>query len=334
MTGAAVEQATATMEGKFPSLCRLCSIPMAGVNEWREHAKSELHVYNLRLSIAEGEYVVSPPASPTGRVAVEADNDLHHVNEMDEIDAEPSEMPGFDPAQCLFCGARNGTFNDNLRHMSKEHSFAVPYQDRLLVEPETLVRYLHLVVYGYGECILCATRRNTVGGIQHHMMAKGHCRFNVASDILDFYDVPLQEWQAAGELLRLPSGKLIGHRAGSTGSALPRRGRCLRESRGTESRRLPRASPSHASDLIALEDNSTAAASHPQLSRLSRGDQQSLAHLPDHELQSLLATSARHLNRWKREEKDAQLKLERAGNITLTGHFRMDTSKRYRGPWG
>lgn len=293
-------------------------------------------VYNLRARIAEPGTVVLSLVSSSGRVAVEIECDSYHDDKINKDDSELSDnmKSEFDPAQCLFCGARNGTFNDNLAHMSKEHSFTIPYQDCLLVEPEPLVGYLHLVVYGYGECILCATRRNTVEGIQHHMMAKGHCRFNVASDITDFYDLPVQEFQAAGELLRLPSGKLIGHRAASTGRNFLRRGRSFGESRHLESTTSLPAIPPHRSELILPDDNNVMEASRTQLSRLSRGDQQSLSHLSDHELQSLLARSARHLNQLKREEKDAQLKLETAGNTTLTGHFRMDTSKRFRGPWG
>ncbi|KAL7805624.1 C2H2 type zinc-finger domain-containing protein [Trichoderma gracile] len=325
---------TAIKGGTSPSFCRLCNIPLVGVNEWRQHAKSDSHIYNLRVRIAEPGTVVSPLASSMGGAAVEAKGESHHDDNIDNTVSELSEFPTFDAAQCLFCGARNGTFDNNLAHMSKKHSFAIPHQDSLIVEPDVLLEHLHLVVYGYGECILCATRRSTVQGIQHHMMAKGHCRFNVALDIAEFYDVPVQEFQAAGELLRLTSGKLIGRREIPTGGAILSWKRSSRESRRLDSITSSPSTLSRFSEVILKEDDNIAATSHTQLSRLSRGDQQNLAHLCNHELRSLLATSTRNINHLKRKEKETELKLEMAGNTTLTGHFRMDTSKRFRGPWG
>ena len=197
------------------------------------------------MKIAEPGTIVLPLLSSNGRVAVEAEGDTPHDGDNDDVIPKPSEMPEIDPARCLFCGARNGTFESNLAHMSKEHSFVIPYQDYLEVEPETLVEYLQVAIYGYGECILCATRRNTVEGIQHHMMAKGHCRLNFASNVTDLYNIPEKKFQAAGELLRLPSGRLTGPRGSSTGGTLRMRGRSLGESRRMEPIRSPLRTPSH-----------------------------------------------------------------------------------------
>lgn len=294
------------------------------------------------MRVAEPGAVVPRPSSSSSlkastleslEKAVDAASKNYLNDESDNIDTELSLEPEFDPGQCLFCGAENDSFKDNLAHMSKEHSFSIPHEADLIVELNTLIGYFHLVIYGYGECILCATRRSSVEGIQHHMIAKGHCRFNVTSDIAEFYNISTLEYHVDEELLRLPSGKLLSHRTRASGSAAPR------VARQSGERRLEAAASqlmirTHPSDLVPIQDNNTTSPSHTQVSRLTRGDQQSLAHLPDHEVRSLLATSARHIDQLRREEKDAQLKLDTAGNTTLTGHFRMDTSKRFRGPWG
>ncbi|KAL7904424.1 C2H2 type zinc-finger domain-containing protein [Trichoderma velutinum] len=330
------------MEDKSPSFCRLCNIALASPNDWRQHAKSDWHVYNLRVRIAEPGTVVPRPSSPSSskassslspQKAVEAMSSNYVDDESDNIDTELSLEPQFNPGQCLFCGAENDTFMDNLAHMSKEHSFAIPHEADLIVEPDTLIGYLYLIIYKYRECILCATRRSSVEGIQHHMMAKGHCRFNVTSDTADFYNIPTLKYHVDEELLRLPSGKLLNHRTRASGSTAPKVARQPGERRIDATASQPM-TPTHPSDLVPIPDNNNTAPSHTQISRLTRGDQQSLAHLPDHEVRSLLATSARHIDQLRREEKDAQLKLDTAGNTTLTGHFRMDTSKRFRGPWG
>ncbi|KAH6611077.1 Zinc finger protein [Trichoderma cornu-damae] len=323
------------MEGKSPSFCRLCDVALASPDAWRQHAKSDWHVYNLRMRVAEPGAVITPPsASPNTEPVVDAESDARFHDESDDGDAALSVEPEFNPDQCLFCGAENGTFGDNLAHMSKAHSFAIPHRERLTVDLETLVAYLHLVIYGYGECILCAARRSTVEGIQHHMVAKGHCRFNVASDIGELYEIPELEYQADEESLRLPSGKLLSRRTQATLPAASWRTARQSAERRREPTALPPATSAHGSELVPAQDNDTTAPSRTQLSRLSRGDQQSLAHLPDHQVRSLLAASARHIEQSRREEKQAQLKLAEAGNITLTAHFRQDTSKRFRGPWG
>ncbi|KAL7923795.1 C2H2 type zinc-finger domain-containing protein [Trichoderma austrokoningii] len=338
------------MEDKSPSLCRLCDVKFDSPSEWRQHAKSDLHVYNLRLKIAEPGAVILPPSAsqstertPSSRAkqALEAEDDAELTDESDadeDVDngMELSAEPDFNSGQCLFCSEKNEGFGDNLDHMSKAHSFTIPQPAYLIVEPETLVGYLHLVIHGYGECILCAARRNTVEGIQHHMTAKGHCRFNIASDLAEFYEVPSLGYQAGEESLRLPSGRLLSHRTGPTRSVLARIARQSAERRLEGSTTSALATRSSESELVPTQndDNPLPAASSTQLSQLSRGDQQSLAHLPDHEVRSLLATGAKAIEQSRREEQQSQLGLGQAGNTTLTGHFRMDTSKRFRGPWG
>ncbi|KAL7940642.1 C2H2 type zinc-finger domain-containing protein [Trichoderma barbatum] len=322
------------MEDKSPTFCRLCNIALASSNDWRQHAKSDWHVYNLRVRVAEPGTVVSPPSeSSSPRRVVDAVIKTHLDDETAAADTELSAEPEFSPEQCLFCGAENDTFNDNLAHMSKEHSFAIPHEDDLIIEPETLIGYLHLVIYGYGECIMCAVSRDTVEGIQHHMTAKGHCRFNINSDVAEFYNIARPEYYVNERILRLPSGKLLGHRTRASGSAAPKAARHSVERR-IEPTTLQLATPTRFSELVSTQDYNTAPPPHTRLSQLTRGDQQSLAHLPNHEVRSLLATSARHNDQFRREEKHTQLKLGTAGNTTLTGHFRMDTSKRFRGPWG
>lgn len=78
--------------------------------------------------------------------------------------------------------------------MQTSHGLFVPYKEHLLVDLETLFRYLHLVIYAYRECIHCGTSRATVQAVQQHMMGKGHCKFDVSegSEFADFYDFSRQ----------------------------------------------------------------------------------------------------------------------------------------------
>lgn len=114
-----------------------------------------------------------------------------------EPKTEPTE-PGFIPTQCLFCNAASPEFGSNLSHMSRSHSLFIPAAIdngslALAVDLETLVRYMHLVVHTYHECLFCHTQRQTAYAVQQHMTGKGHCRVDLedgGSEFRDFYERP------------------------------------------------------------------------------------------------------------------------------------------------
>ncbi|KAI0151749.1 C2H2 type zinc-finger-domain-containing protein [Xylariaceae sp. FL1272] len=103
----------------------------------------------------------------------------------------PMDSQPFTPGHCLFCPALSPTFNDSVLHMQKSHNLFIPHQRHLIVDLETLFRYLHLLIFEYRECIHCGTERTTVQAVQQHMTGKGHCTFDVVrtdSEYADFYD--------------------------------------------------------------------------------------------------------------------------------------------------
>ncbi|KAL2877455.1 hypothetical protein SGCOL_007198 [Colletotrichum sp. CLE4] len=131
--------------------------------------------------------------------------------------------------------------------MQKSHGLFIPHRQHLVVDLETLFKYLHLVIFDYRECLHCGTERTTVQAVQQHMIGKGHCRFDPAeqdSEFTDFYDFTLSEaeykeesaddfesgeeecdaqnvpaspsrqpLQGDEDFLRLPSGKIISKRS-------------------------------------------------------------------------------------------------------------------------
>ncbi|KAK8113357.1 hypothetical protein PG984_013883 [Apiospora sp. TS-2023a] len=105
-------------------------------------------------------------------------------------DSLHAAMRPFTPGQCLFCPNSSPSFSDSVTHMQKSHGLFIPYQESLIVDLETLFKYLHLVISEYRECIQCGTTRSTVQAVQQHMTGKGHCRFDVSEDseFAEFYD--------------------------------------------------------------------------------------------------------------------------------------------------
>lgn len=116
----------------------------------------------------------------------------------------------FVPEACLFCPQISPDFNINLKHMQKSHGLFIPTSIdddalHLAVDMETLVGYMHLVIFGYHECLFCGTQRADGSAARQHMMGKGHCRIDLAdseSEWRDFYesDVGLEsEDESVGE---------------------------------------------------------------------------------------------------------------------------------------
>ncbi|KAI1123837.1 C2H2 type zinc-finger-domain-containing protein [Nemania abortiva] len=112
-------------------------------------------------------------------------------------------MQPFRPGQCLFCPTPSPNFNDSVIHMQKSHGLFIPHQKHLVVDLETLFKYLHLVIFGYRECIQCGTERATVQAVQQHMTGKGHCKFDVSepdSEFAEFYDFSEPEDDAESDI--------------------------------------------------------------------------------------------------------------------------------------
>ncbi|PNP76622.1 hypothetical protein FNYG_10041 [Fusarium nygamai] len=158
------------------------------------------------------------------------------------INDAASAPQSFTPGQCLFCPSVYPTLAESIIHMQTSHGLFVPYKQYLLVDLETLFRYLHLVIFEYRECIHCGTSRTTVQAVQQHMMGKGHCKFDVSegSEFADFYDFSRQDLdteddglseddedelegaetkpdlktlQVDRDSIRLPSGRLISRKS-------------------------------------------------------------------------------------------------------------------------
>lgn len=161
-----------------------------------------------------------PPSARKTRDDFE-DDDPESESDVEEDDSEEDQelvATEFVPGHCLFCTKDSSTLDECMKHMSSAHGFNIPFQEFLAVDLETLVSYLHFVINTYRECICCGTRRSTVEGIQHHMLAKGHCRFDITPETEEFYKIPEYDdalgdrKQDAGDPVRLPSGRVISHR--------------------------------------------------------------------------------------------------------------------------
>ncbi|KIE00277.1 hypothetical protein MAJ_03934, partial [Metarhizium majus ARSEF 297] len=325
-TGVVVDQLPLTV-AQAPSLCRLCNVQLLGLQTWRAHVKSDGHVYKLRIKVAQPGCATSPPppsgekrAAPphtrkTHEPKVSVGQDQNADSDSDTEDEPP--VPEFHPGQCLFCAQESAALGDNMAHMAAAHGFSVPFRDRLAVGLETVVRHLHFVIYRHRECICCGARRTTASGAQHHMLAKGHCRFDVSPDTGALYEMP-QRGNAVAERahrdasvpVRLPSGKLICRR-GSLDAHEPR----------AASRLL--STPGRALDLVASRSEmcpNTTASLAVARRRGGSGNGQVVSSIAA-QLSRLRVAGDRAR---RRVEERKRGRLERANNTILFKHYRLD----------
>jgi pre-60S factor REI1 len=283
----------------------------------------------------------------------------------------PLETQVFVAERCLFCNKSSMTFESNLLHMQTLHGLFIPDKGHLIVDLETLIEYLHLVIHGYNECIYCGTQRGSPQAAQQHMMGKGHCRIDIAdqgSEFADFYDFSEAEdedqddseveirnglksdkktvgqaIQPDDNSLRLSSGKIISKSSASQ----PHTQRKARSHSANIQSHIEDGSSALESDqpssplspsrgvgrggLALTRSEKRDNAFATQLSRLSANDRNSLAHLPTAEQRTILTTQQKQAEKSRRAERRYQSRVEGLGNKTLMKHFVPDTPGRSNG---
>ncbi|KAM0425064.1 hypothetical protein ACHAPT_009623 [Fusarium lateritium] len=307
--------------------CSTCQVSFETLQEQRQHAKSESHIENLRRKVADlgiGTFPSSDsyqPSSSSNRP--QTPDDKSESDSGNEHEVNEDGMPEFEPENCIFCSHRAADINDNLAHMKTTHSLTIPYQSNLVVEPATLIWYLHFVIFGYHECILCGTRRRTVEGVQQHMLDKGHCRFEMSDEMMEFYDVEglnshsTQDFVRPDEdSMRLPSGKILSHRSQTASSSRPR------INQSTSSDQEPAAIPGVAPSDALTNRGRKETAMATQLSRLSVKDQRSLIHLTAPQQRSLLAQRKKEIETARRAERRVRIRMDRHSNKATVEHGR------------
>ncbi|GKT45345.1 core trichothecene cluster (CTC) protein 15 [Colletotrichum spaethianum] len=356
--------------------CGACAVHFDNAETRRAHSKSQWHVTNLKRRIAELDPLTAdqhaalskPPTAPVdGSTAEsESENSSSSVSDAEISDADPDD--DFVPEKCLFCNATSGSFDGNVAHMGKAHGMFIPGQEKLIVDLETLVRYLHLVVFGYQECLQCGTQRRTASAVQQHMLGKGHCKFDITaedSEFKDFYEdltedgdgetqVQEDDMKKAisdaveeGGSIRLPSGKTLSHRstpapsrqrakaktaADSGSDNLLTAGPNFDESDASFRLTAPSASGKQQVDTKALtRSEKRDAVFETQLSRLSLNDRAALAHLPSAEQRNVLLTQKKQLDKAEKAVRRLQTRLEMKANKTGQGNFVNDVPGRQNG---
>jgi pre-60S factor REI1 len=268
------------------------------------------------------------------------------TNNIDEnediINSPPTPIDHeFEESQCLFCDQSSSDLEQSLVHMSKAHGLHI-VTTNLLVDVGSLLAYFHLVISCYHECLYCGTQRNTTEAVQQHMVAKGHCKYDLTArdaEFRDFYDFSSSEMDEA-----LHRDLIATRLSNSAQFAAHGRSKKLRSSKRSDIHDTGIAaspwgptpssptSPTHKSqsDTDASPDDSQMESGlpvhlskraqkqtythHNQLAQLRADDRRILVHLPVSQQRALLATHHKQMEKAKRSEQLQRGNLESAGN--------------------
>ncbi|KAF5004879.1 hypothetical protein FDECE_8661 [Fusarium decemcellulare] len=309
--------------------CHICDLSFKTAEEKRQHAKSEWHVYKIRCRVAEPGTTITPPDNgsrpSTRRSKQEWESTSKSPQSEEESYDEESESDSssdkaiveFIPEECLFCNRTSSDFEENLAHMHQAHSLIIPFQSSLAVDLQTLVWFLHMVIFSYRECICCGRRRRTTEAVQQHMTSMGHCRFNVTEEMSELYDLDSLGQQTVGgrshpddRTFRLPSGKLLAHRSYVDPTPKSR----VQEKSPAGQSALPTSQQSTTGTQALTKKDRREQALTAHFSQLSTSDQMSLVHLPESQQRSLLLAHKKELDSVKRAERRKRRRLDNVGN--------------------
>ncbi|PSR80521.1 TRI15 protein [Coniella lustricola] len=259
--------------------------------------------------------------------------------------------------KCLFCNKLSDSLHFNTTHMQKSHSFLIPDKNYLVVDVETLLSYLHLIISKYRECICCGTQRATKRAAQQHMLDKGHCRFDhksYNSEFADFYDYSIAEddaqtkaddtsvcedrhgsisalsMQVDETTLRLPSGKVVSNRSRAHAAPCLAQRHTIEHSSNThhaeEATSTTKSSQSPIMRRSDLKTSKRRNKASKQLAALSTTTERSLAHLSLPEQRAVLAVQQKQVEAFQRAKDRYRSRLETLGNKSLMTHFVRDAA--------
>lgn len=296
----------------FQQSCTACEQHYTDRKAWQAHLKSRNHAQKTADTDSKAFLPSDEPPLSTLSLNTHEEDPLANKEE------------NFSPLQCLFCIVESASMDSNLTHMSHAHSFFIPDAE-YLIDMESLLSYLFAVVSVFHECLFCGSSKTTKLGVQDHMRGKGHCKVDFEDDEHDlkqFYDfsgdLEDEEDQPKTEVslspnedeLRLPSGKVLGHRSRAR---LHRRDLSDHPSSSSSSRQ-PLLTEAQAEAEAEIESETIPVPSRDRRLAMRAGTSTSLMGVPELQQRALIAIEIKMEKMETREKNEYQHILEKGGN--------------------
>lgn len=200
----------AQQQSKTKSLhCQLCNKTFSSENAFSNHLSSKKHkdveankankAKKQESLITESQFSNNfkrKDSKETDPENTESENaeSLSHNGDDDDDEDDDIEEDTLEVTDCLFCPHHSVSLEENLKHMTRSHSFFIPDLE-YVVDLKGLVTYLCEKVGMENMCLYCNDKGKSffsLEAVQSHMVDKGHTKMNYDGDAVleyaDFYD--------------------------------------------------------------------------------------------------------------------------------------------------
>ena len=200
----------AQQQSKTKSLhCQLCNKTFSSENAFSNHLSSKKHkdveankankAKKQESLITESQFSNNfkrKDSKETDPENTESENaeSLSHNGDDDDDEDDEIEEDTLEVTDCLFCPHHSVSLEENLKHMTRSHSFFIPDLE-YVVDLKGLVTYLCEKVGMGNMCLYCNDKGKSffsLEAVQSHMVDKGHTKMNYDGDAVleyaDFYD--------------------------------------------------------------------------------------------------------------------------------------------------
>ncbi|KAF0528296.1 C2H2 type zinc-finger-domain-containing protein [Gigaspora margarita] len=165
-------------KASFSAECASCKKTYYSENAYANHLRSNKHKVAEIKAVQDGGVL----AKKTTLSARKDEENMQEEFKLTEVD-------------CLFCAQKSESFETNLTHMTRAHSFFIP-EIEYLVDLQGLIKYLGEKISVKNLCLYCNGRGKglkSFEAVRQHMMDKGHCKIAYERDedimeVSDFYD--------------------------------------------------------------------------------------------------------------------------------------------------
>ncbi|CAG8458384.1 12792_t:CDS:2 [Ambispora leptoticha] len=200
-------------KASFSAACDACGKTYYSENAYANHLQSNKHKLADIKAAQNGNKQSKKPLTEGNLGANNTNNTNKDVStnmiteettdaELQEIiDKKIASAVKLTELDCLFCVHKSSTFELNLKHMTKAHSFFIP-DIEYLVDLRGLIKYLGEKITVGNICLFCNGRGRGLRSLE--AIDKGHCmlaydREEDIMDIVDYYDFtssyPDEEWE-------------------------------------------------------------------------------------------------------------------------------------------
>ena len=200
----------AQQQSKTKSLhCQLCNKTFSSENAFSNHLSSKKHkdveankankAKKQESLITESQFSNNfkrKDSKETDPENTESENaeSLSHNGDDDDDEDDDIEEDTLEVTDCLFCPHHSVSLEENLKHMTRSHSFFIPDLE-YVVDLKGLVTYLCEKVGMGNMCLYCNDKGKSffsLEAVQSHMVDKGHTKMNYEGDAVleyaDFFD--------------------------------------------------------------------------------------------------------------------------------------------------